>query len=132
MDQRGCGRTVSTSRKHLARPAVVLLALLACLLLIPVATANASVMAKYRAKYKNKLHSLENKMDKEYDFYSASRAASQSHTDIIAMAKNDPELAKQIPQLEVAALQERSLLQEAITETRAPSRPTSRLSRPPE
>jgi hypothetical protein len=44
-------------RRRLTRPSLFLLGLLACLLFIPAATANANVMAKHRAKYKNKLYS---------------------------------------------------------------------------
>ena len=57
-------------------------------------------------------------MDQEHDAFSAWKSACVSHSDIIAMAKNDPELQEQIPQLEQAALLERSLLQDAAAETR--------------
>jgi hypothetical protein len=110
--QSGTGRGA-----RLARPALFTMTLLVLLLLVP-ATANADVMAKYRTKYKNKLNSYERKMDLEYDFYSTSTTACQSHTDTIQMALNDPDLQTQIPQLEQAALWERELLRDAISKSR--------------
>jgi hypothetical protein len=105
-------------RPRRVRPALALLGLLACLLLLPTATANADVMAKYRTKYKNKLTSYERKMDAEYDFFSATKAACVSTSDIIAAALADPEQQSNIPQLQETALLQRSLLQDAVAETR--------------
>jgi hypothetical protein len=101
-------------RGRLARTATVLLALMVCLLLIQAAAANADVMKKHRAAYKSKLTYYTRQMDVEFDFWSASRAATESHKDIIQMALADPELQKELPRLEEAALTERSLLRDAM------------------
>jgi hypothetical protein len=93
--------------------------LLACLLLLPAATANADVMAKYRTKYRSKLASYVRKMDMEYDFHSAWRSACDAHKDRIATALADPEQQQYVPEYEQYALSDRSLLQGSVAETRA-------------
>lgn len=111
MDHRSHQRTTQSGRRR-GRPALFLLGLLACLLLLPTATANADVMAKYRTKYKNKLTYYRNQMDFESDsFYTASKQATESLSALIAAALADPEQEEYVPQLQQEALSDRLLLQ---------------------
>jgi hypothetical protein len=107
-------RTPRSSRRRL-RPTAILLGLLVCLLLLPAATANADVMAKYRTKYNNKLTYYRNQMDFESDsFYTATKQATESHSANIAAALADPEQEEYVPLLQQAALSDRSLLQATV------------------
>jgi hypothetical protein len=117
VDHRSHQSTARSGRRRL-RPTVVFIGLLVCLLLLPAATANADVMAKYRTKYKNKLNSYERKMDPEYDFFSAWRSACEAHKTRIDTALKDPEQQKYVPEYEAYALSDRSLLQGTVAETR--------------
>jgi hypothetical protein len=111
-------QTRRDGRMRLARAMSILLALMVCLLLVQAAAAHADVMQKHRSAYKSKLTYYSRQMDVEFDFWSASRTATESHKDIIQTALADPELQKQIPQLEETALTERSLLQGAMGASR--------------
>jgi hypothetical protein len=99
-------------RRHLTRHSLFLLGLLACLLFIPAATANANVMAKYRAKYNNKLTYYRNLMDSESDTFYVSwkQATEQTVVDLTAALADHPE---NVPIVEQMALNERDLLRDA-------------------
>jgi len=92
--------------------------LLVCLLLLPAATANADVMAKYRTKYKNKLTYYRNQMDAESASFTAWKQAAESTGYQLGVALEDPDHPENIGIIKQVALDQRTLLQDATTQTR--------------
>jgi hypothetical protein len=111
-------QTTRDGRMRLVRVASILLALLVCLLLVQAATANADVMKKYKAAYRSKLTYYQNQMDAENTFHTAWKSATESHSNIIATALNDPDQAQYVPEFEQQALSERAMLQEDVAKYR--------------
>jgi hypothetical protein len=106
-------------RPRRLRPAMLLLGLLVCLLLLPTATANADVMAKYRTKYKNKLTYYRNMMDGYSDTnFVAWKQAVESTSNQLTIALADPEHPENIQIVKQSALDQRSLLQDSVKEMR--------------
>jgi hypothetical protein len=98
-------------RPHGIRPTLVILGLLACLLLLPAATANADVMAKYRTKYKSKLTYYRNQMDREHTFFTAYKQAAESTSHQLGVALADTEHPENIGIIKQVAVDQRSLMQ---------------------
>jgi hypothetical protein len=118
MTDREQRHTIVERRTGFVRPVCVLLAFCACLLVLPVATAGADVMKKYRTAYANKLDSYRNRMDAENTFYNAWKVSVESHAQQMALALADPQAQDEIPKMEAMATLERSLLQEDVTKSR--------------
>jgi hypothetical protein len=107
------------TRRGLTRPSLILFGLLVCLLFIPAATANADVMAKYRSKYKNKLTYYRNMMDGYSDTnFVAWKQAVESTSNQLAIALADPEHPENIQILKQSAVDQRSLMQDSVTQMR--------------
>lgn len=105
-------------RTHIVRVSCAMLAVIACLMLVPAVTAGADVMPKYRTAYKAKLNKYRTLMDTENTFYNKWSESVASLSGLFAEALADPGQQQFLPQLEQSALSMRSELQDAVRQTR--------------
>ena len=89
-----------------------------CLLLVQAATANADVMRKHRASYKNKLNYYRNQMDSEDTFFTAWKQAAESTSNQLYIALQDTDHPENIGIVKQVAVDQRGLLQDATTQSR--------------